>query len=87
MQVAAWTLAIYVGVGVIWLIAMLALARQQYEWVSPKEAVIHLLAWPFVFVALRLWGVGFVAVAVIGLTALSALAPDTLEPSTAFLRR
>ena len=76
MQVAPWTFAIYVGIGVIWLVAMLVLARREYEWVSPKEAMIHLLAWPFVFVTLRLWGVAFAAAAIVGLAAISAFAPD-----------
>ena len=78
MHVATWTLGIYIGIGVFWLIAMLVLAQREYQWVSPKEAMLHLLAWPFVFVAMRLWGVAFVAVAFIGLTAVSAFVPDTL---------
>ena len=78
MQVVPWTFAAYIGVGAIWLVTMLVLARRQYEWVSLKEAVIHLLAWPFVLVVLRLWTVALVAAAVIGLTAIAASAPDTL---------
>ena len=78
MQVAPWTIAAYIGVGTIWLVTMLVLARRQYEWVSLKEAVIHLLAWPFVFVALRLWSLALVAAAIVGLAAISASAPDTL---------
>lgn len=75
MNAAPWTFAAYVGIGAVWLVAMLVLARQQYEYVSFKEAVIHVLAWPFVLVALRLWWVVFIAGAIVGLAALSALAP------------
>jgi hypothetical protein len=75
MEIAPWTIAAYVGIGAAWLIAMLVLARREYDYVSFKEAVIHVLAWPFVLVVLRLWWVAFVAVAIIGLAAISALAP------------
>ncbi len=75
MNAAPWTFAAYVGIGAVWLVAMLVLARRQYEYVSLKEAVIHVLAWPFVLVVLRLWWVAFVAATIIGLAALSTLPP------------
>ena len=75
MEVAPWTIAAYVGIGAAWLIAMLVLAKREYDSVSFKEAVIHVLAWPFVLIVLRLWWVAFVAVAIIGLAALSSFAP------------
>ena len=66
MDAALWVLAVYVGIGVAWLVAMLILARTQYETVFLKEALIHLFAWPFVLVELRLWWIGFVAATVAG---------------------
>ena len=55
MRVAGWAFVLYVGIGVLWLSAMLILARREYETVSPREALIHLLGWPFVLVVLRVW--------------------------------
>ena len=64
MDVAAWAFVLYVGIGALWLSAMLMLARRQYETVSLKEALIHLLGWPFVLVVLRLWWVGAMIAAI-----------------------
>jgi hypothetical protein len=75
MEAAHWTFGAYVAIGAAWLIAMLVLARREYDYVSFKEAVIHVLAWPFVLVVLRLWWVAFVATAIIGMAALSTFAP------------
>ena len=64
MDAALWALAVYIGLGAVWLVAMLVLARFEYEAVYLKEILIHLVAWPFVLVELRLWWAGFVAATV-----------------------
>ena len=76
--------AVYFGIGVVWLAVVKVMARSQYEYVSPKEAAIHILAWPFVLVEVKLWWVAIAAVAVVGVTAFAAVdSSDRVVPPPA----
>jgi len=68
-----WPLAVYLGIGVIWLSVVWTFARSQYQYVSPKESVVRLLAWPLVLFEAKLWWVAIAAVAVVGATAAAVI--------------
>jgi hypothetical protein len=68
-----WPFGVYFGIGVVWLAVVKVMARSQYEYVSPKEAAIHILAWPFVLVEVKLWWVAIAAVAVVGAAAFTVI--------------
>lgn len=55
MDVMLWAIVVYFGSGVVWLAVILVLARIDYQTISIKEALIHLLAWPYVLVSARVW--------------------------------
>lgn len=78
-----WPLAVYFGIGVVWLSVVVVLARSQYEYVSPKESAIHILGWPFVLIEVKLWWVAIVAVAIVGITAFTAADRSDRWPTTA----
>ena len=78
-----WPLSVYFGIGVVWLSVVLVLARSHYQYVSPKESAIHILAWPFVFIEMKLWWVAIAAVAVVGVTAFTAIDRPDRWPTTA----
>jgi hypothetical protein len=84
MSYLLWPFAVYFGIGVVWLSVVLVLARSQYQYVSPKESAIHILAWPFVFVEMKLWWVVITAAAVVvGVTAFTAFDGSDRWPMTA----
>lgn len=61
-----WPLGAYIAIGIGWLALVIGLARSGFDYVSPKEATIHLLAWPYVLIDLKLWWVAVVAISVVG---------------------
>ena len=65
--------AVYVGIGVVWLSMVRAVSRRQFEYVSPKESAVHILGWPYVFVELKLWWLGLPAAATLGATAFAGV--------------
>src|SRR5512143_686336 len=78
-----WPLAVYFGIGAAWLSVVWVFARTQYQYVSPKESAIHILAWPFVLVEVKLWWVAIAAVAVVGATAFAVIDRSDRWPTTA----
>jgi hypothetical protein len=67
MALASLVFGAYVTVGVVWFLAMLGLSQSSPESVSLREALFHILAWPYVFAVLRLWWALIVAAAMIGI--------------------
>ena len=47
--------AVYLGIGLVWLSMVVSVSRRQFEYVSPKESAVHILGWPYVFFELKLW--------------------------------
>lgn len=83
MSTIFWPVAVYFGIGLVWLSVVLVMARSQYEYVSPKESAVHILGWPFVLIEVKLWWVATAAVALVGLTAFAVVDRSDRWPSTA----
>lgn len=62
--------AVYLGIGLVWLPVVVAMSKRQFEHVSPKEAVVHIVAWPWVFFELKLWWLALSAAAIVGAIAI-----------------
>lgn len=65
--------AVYLGIGLIWLSMVMAVSRRQFEYVSPKESAVHILGWPYVFFELKLWWLALSAAATICATAFAGV--------------
>lgn len=71
MSDPTFVVTVYLVIGLIWLSMVKAVSRRQFEYVSPKEAAVHILGWPYVFFELKLWWLALFAAAALGAVALA----------------